>query len=239
MTERERLSGGGAQRSRVRRVADALLRAYGRPDLPRSEPPLDALIRTVLSQHTSDVNCDRAFASLRRHFRTWESVERAPVRDIAAAIRSAGLSQTKAPRIRGILREIRARHGRLTLVSLRRMDDAAATEALRTLSGVGPKTAACVLLFSLGRDVFPVDTHVHRICRRLGFVPDSASAERAQALMAPRIPPGRALEFHINLIRHGRRVCRAQRPNCGDCVLADSCPSEFRKRAFPGRRGLA
>lgn len=228
MTEQERLAGDGEQRSRVRRAADVLRLAYGRPALPRSEPPIDGLIRTVLSQHTSGLNCGRAFASLRSHFRTWDAVERAPVRDIAAAIRSAGLSRTKAPRIRGILREIRARYGRLTLAPLRRMDDAAAMEALRTLSGVGPKTAACVLLFSLGRDVFPVDTHVHRICRRLGFVSDAASAERAQALMALRIPPGRALEFHINLIRHGRRICRAKRPNCGECVLAAGCPSEIR-----------
>lgn len=212
-------------KSRVARGADALGRVYGRPRFAAREPPLEALIRTVLSQHTSDMNSDRAYAELRRRFPRWESMETAPVSEIAAAIRTAGLANTKAPRLRAILAEVRRRYGRLSLAALRRLDDAAAFAALRSLPGVGPKTAACVLLFSLGRDIFPVDTHVHRLCRRLGWVPRGASAEQTQERMARLVPRGRALELHINLIRHGRRVCRAQRPRCGECVLARLCPS--------------
>jgi endonuclease-3 len=225
----ERTTGGGVGlRTRVRRTTDALRRQYGVPDPGPPDPPLDSLVETVLSQHTSDVNSGRAFASLRRRFCRWEEVECAPLAGVVDAIRTAGLANTKAPRIRAILAELRARHGRPTLAPLRRMDDAAAMEHLRSLPGVGPKTAACVLMFSLRRDVFPVDTHVHRLCRRLGFVPPSASAEKTQTLMAGLVPRGRAMEFHINLIRHGRRVCQAIRPRCAACVLARLCPSAGR-----------
>lgn len=219
---------GTGLRARVRRVADTLRRHYGVPDPGPPDPPLDSLVETVLSQHTSDVNSGRAFASLRRRFRRWEAVERAPLAEVLDAIRSAGLANTKAPRIRAILAELRERHGRPTLAPLRAMDDAAAMEHLRSLPGVGPKTAACVLMFSLRRDVFPVDTHIHRLGRRLGFVPPSASAEKTQALMAGLVPRGRAMEFHINLIRHGRRVCIAARPRCAACILARLCPSAGR-----------
>ena len=228
--------GGGARaiKPRVRRAADLLRRVYGAPATPAREPPLDALIRTVLSQHTSDANSGRAFAALRRRFPRWTNVESSALADVASAIRSAGLANTKALRIRSILAEIRSRYGRLTLSPLRRMDDADALRSLRSLPGVGPKTAACVLLFSLGRDVFPVDTHVHRVCRRLGFVPESSSAARAQDMLSAWIPRGRALEIHINLIRHGRRVCRARNPRCGECALAKVCPQ---RRRFSGRPG--
>lgn len=225
------IGSGSGLRSRVRRAADALRGRYGAPDLGTPDPPLDSLVETVLSQHTSDVNSGRAFASLRRRFPRWELVECAPLAAVVEAIRSAGLANTKAPRIRAILAELRARHGRPTLASLRRMDDAAALDYLRSLPGVGPKTAACVLLFSLRRDVFPVDTHVHRLCRRLGFVPPSASAETTQTLMAGLVPRGRALDLHINLIRHGRRVCLALRPRCAACVLARQCPSAGREES--------
>ncbi len=218
-------------RQRVRRVADELRRQYGTPDPGPPDSPLDSLVETVLSQHTSDINSSRAFASLRRRFPRWESVESSPLAEVVNAIRSAGLANTKAPRIRAILAALRARHGRPTLAPLRRMDDAAAMEHLRSLPGVGPKTAACVLLFSLRRDVFPVDTHVHRLCRRLGFVPPSASAETTQTLMADLVPRGRALDLHINLIRHGRRICQSAHPRCPACILARQCPSAGRTEA--------
>ncbi len=225
----------GTVAAQVRRAADALNRVYGAPAPPAREPPLDALIRTVLSQHTSDANSSRAFSSLRRRFRKWTAVEGASDAAVAAAIRCAGLANIKAPRIRAILAEVRRRYGRLTLAPLRQMEDGAALAALRALPGVGPKTAACVLLFSLGRDVFPVDTHVHRLCRRLGFVPANASAERTQEVLSAWIPRGRALEIHVNLIRHGRRICRARRPRCGDCVLAGDCPFRCRRERAAGR----
>lgn len=212
------------QRVRLRRVADALRATYGVP-LRNQEPPLNVLIRTVLSQHTSGVLCDRAFDRLRHAFRQWEDVERASVAAIAAAIRPVGLFRLKAARLRNLLRALRRRHGRLTLAWLGHMDTAAAMAALRALDGVGPKTAACVLLFGFGRDVFPVDTHIRRLCVRLGFVPPAATAEHTQSAMADLVPCGRSLELHINLIRHGSRVCTSQRPKCERCGLARDCPS--------------
>jgi endonuclease-3 len=189
------------------------------------------LIRTVLSQHTADANSSRAFAALRRRFPRWSDVERAPAAAVVEAIRSAGLANVKAARLHEILLAVRARYGRLTLAPLQRLDDEVAMAALRTLPGVGPKTAACVLLFGLGRDVFPVDTHVHRLCRRLGFVPPGASAGRAQEIMASLVPRGRALEMHVNLIRHGRRICHARQPRCRECALAKGCPFHVRSGA--------
>ena len=142
-----------------------------------------------------------------------------------ATIRSAGLANTKAPRIQAILRRLQEERGRPSLKHLARMSHAAAMEYLMSLPGVGPKTAACTLLFGMGRDVFPVDTHIHRLCRRLGIVSNFATAEQTQDLMAALVPKGRALSLHINLIRHGRRVCKAQRPRCDGCVLAGVCDS--------------
>jgi len=235
-----------SERQRVARIADALRRAWGMPPRFR-EPALNALVRTVLSQHTSDANSDRAFEQLRRRFPRWDMVESATDAAVASAIRTAGLSNVKASRIRAMLAELHRRHGRPTLAPLARMRDVDAMEALLRLPGVGPKTAACVLLFGLGRDVFPVDTHIHRLCRRLGLVPPHATAERAQELMAGLVPRGRAHELHINLIRHGRRVCRARRPRCAECVLSPMCPSSVsterdgveRLARGHGRRGAA
>ncbi|MBM3890870.1 MAG: endonuclease III [Verrucomicrobia bacterium] len=185
---------------------------------------MDELVGTILSQNTTDVNSSRAFRSLRSRFWRWEDVLVAPTSEVARAIWLAGLANTKAPRIQAILRQIKAERGRLSLAHLRRMNNAAAMNYLLSLHGVGPKTAACVLLFGMGRDIFPVDTHIHRLCRRLGIVSPFASAEQTQEQMAGVIPKGGALSLHINLIRHGRRICRAQRPRCAACVLASICP---------------
>jgi endonuclease III len=212
-------------RSFVRRVEVVLRREYGDPKLSPARSLLGQLIETILSQNTTDTNSGRAFRELRRQFPCWDDVLAAPTAEVARAIRSAGLANTKAPRIQTILRRIRNERGRLSLAHLRRMKDAEAMDWLLSLSGVGPKTAACVLLFGMGRDVFPVDTHIHRICRRLGIVSHFTSAEKTQEQMAGAIPRGRALALHINLIRHGRRVCGAQRPRCGGCVLAAMCLS--------------
>ena len=215
---------------RVRRIERTLRRRYGVPNLGRPDPPLDALIETVLSQHTTDRNSSRAFAELRRRFPRWETAASAPEAAIAAAIRSAGLARTKAPRIRLILRRVREDSGRFSLAGLARMDNAEAMAYLQSLPGVGPKTAACTLLFSLRREVFPVDTHIHRLARRLGLVPPSAGAAKTQELMAPLVPRGRALALHVNLIRHGRRICTAAAPRCTACLLARDCPSAGRAR---------
>lgn len=184
---------------------------------------MNGLISTVLSQHTSDVNSARAFAGLKRRFGSWQEVLDAPVEEVAGAIRSGGIGNIKAQRIKEILAEIEAREGTLDLSSLERRPNDEVAEYLRSLPGVGPKTAACVLLFSMGRDAFPVDTHVQRVATRLGLLPRGVSSERAHDILAPRVPPELRYEFHVELIRHGREICRPRTPMCTSCVLFDLC----------------
>jgi endonuclease-3 len=186
-------------------------------------PIIDELVMTVLSQHTSDANSGRAFATLKARFPTWERVLDAPAEEIADAIRSGGLADQKAPRIKRILADIDDREGGLDLSGLNELDDQSVDEYLCALPGVGPKTAACVLVFSMGRAAFPIDTHVHRIVRRLGWVDERASADQTHRRLGPVVPSEIRYELHMSLINHGRNVCRAQRPRCGDCVLLDFC----------------
>ena len=178
---------------------------------------------TVLSQATSDTNRDRAFANLKAGFPSWEQVLDAPVEEVADAIRPGGIGDVKARRIQQILSAIETRDGRLDLGRLRSMDDDEITSYLCSLPGVGPKTAACVLLFSMGRDAFPVDTHVHRVAGRLGLIDPKMSAAKAHEVLSPRVPPALRYEFHMQLIEHGRRVCTPRRPRCSECVLLDLC----------------
>jgi endonuclease III len=191
--------------------------------------PLDGLIETVLSQHTSDVNSDAAFASLRRAFPTWKSCMTAPAERIEHTIRSGGLARQKTRSIQAILQSLHADRGRLSLEFLRRWPMERAREYLLALPGVGPKTAACVLLFYLGRPALPVDTHVHRVSWRLGLIPDDATAEDAHEILEPACPPKQVYAFHILLICHGRQTCKARNPRCRQCVLADICPSADRE----------
>lgn len=211
-------------RARLRSIGRRLLRAYGDPPAPRRLPPLDELVLTILSQNTSDTNRDRAYAGLRRRFPTWEEVADAPIPAIERAIRSGGLAPTKAPRIRAVLRALRDRGIALVDAALVGMPDPELWDLLVGLPGVGPKTAACVLLFSLDRPYFPVDTHVHRVAIRLGLVPPSADAVAAQRALQGALAPGDMYHVHMNLIRHGRHVCVARRPLCSQCPLADVCP---------------
>lgn len=179
---------------------------------------------TILSQNTNDTNRDRAYADLRRALPTWDDVADAPVRLIERAIRSGGLAPTKAPRIKAVLRAISDQGVALDDRALRRIRHDRLFEMLVALPGVGPKTAACVLLFSLDRPYFPVDTHVHRIAIRLGLVPPRTNAVRTQELLQAALGPGEMYEAHMNLIRHGRHVCVALRPICSQCPLNDLCP---------------
>ena len=179
---------------------------------------------TVLSQHTSDTNRDRAYADLRAKLPAWEDVADAPLPVIERAIRSGGLAPTKAPRIRAVLRALRDRGIALDDRALRRIRHDRLFDLLVALPGVGPKTAACVLLFSLDRPYFPVDTHVHRVAIRLGLVAPRSSAVQTQAQLQDALVPGDMYEAHMNLIRHGRHVCVALRPICSQCVLNDICP---------------
>jgi endonuclease-3 len=201
-----------------------LLRGSQGPFAPKpSLPIVDELIATVLSQHTSDRNSERAFADLKAAFPAWEQVLGAPAQALADVIRSGGIADQKARRIQRILGEIREREGRIDLGRLRDLDDAAVAEYLTSLPGVGPKTAACVLVFAMGRAAFPVDTHVHRVAVRLGWLAPGTTAAAAHQMLTPVVPPGIRYDLHLALITHGREVCKSQRPRCGACVLRDRC----------------
>ncbi len=179
---------------------------------------------TVLSQHTSDTNRDRAYADLRRGFGIWDDVADAPLPALARAIHRGGLGPTKAVRIRAMLRGIRDSGVPLDEHAFTAMPDQDLWDTLVALPGVGPKTAACVLLFSLDRPYFPVDTHVHRVAIRLGLVPPRSNAVATQAAFQKSVLGDEVYPLHMNLIRHGREVCTAQRPRCSECVLRDLCP---------------
>jgi len=208
------------------RVATLLRRTYDPCRPPRRrDNPLDTLIHTILSQNTSDVNSDRAYAALRQRFRDWADVHRAPLRVLISAIRSGGLANIKAVRIKALLEDIWAEQGHFDLSFLRDLSDEEVRAYLARFKGIGSKTIACVLLFGMGRPAFPVDTHVFRVSRRLGLVDGWLSPEKAQESLEPRIPPGERYTLHLHLVRHGREVCKAQRPLCGSCVLARVCVS--------------
>jgi endonuclease-3 len=198
---------------------------------PRAADPLDELILTVLSQHTSDLNAERASADLQRAFPGgWQQVVDAPTVGVADAIRSGGLANSKAPRIQAILREVRDREGSFDLSSLRAMSDADARDYLIGLPGIGPKTAAVVLSFALGRDAMPVDTHVHRVTKRLGLIPPKATAERADRILHELVPDGMRTPLHVAFIRLGREICKAPTPRCRQCPLKELCPTAPRYR---------
>ncbi len=213
-----------AGRKRVAAICRRLGKAYGLVDAPRPRPVLDSLVGTILSQNTSDRNSHAAFEELLRRFDDWDAVRRAPAARIAGAIRRAGLSNQKAPRIKKILNQIRDDRGELSLEFLHDMATDRALEYLRALPGVGPKTAACVLLFACRKPVLPVDTHVHRVSRRLGLIGPRTGAEKAHDELARLVPKRQVFEFHVQLIRHGRTVCSARNPRCEACPLLDLCP---------------
>ena len=204
-------------RRRVRAVRDRLRELYGRPCAPPHEAPLDELVLTVLSQSTSDRNRDVAFLRLRERFATWDDVRDAPLEAVEESIRPGGLHRQKAPRIQVILR-------RLPEAPADRRAFLADRGALCGLPGVARKTAACVRLFSFGLRDVPVDTHVGRVATRLGLLRPGAGSVELHDAMLGLTPRGQELELHVNLLRHGRRTCHAQRPRCPDCALRRMCP---------------
>ena len=216
-------SENGSLRVKIASVHQRLLESYGEPPQQKPQPPLDTLISAILSQNTNDANCDRAYQRLRQRFPTWEQVRDAPSDGVVDAIRVAGLANQKGPRIQNALRRIAKERGELSLDFLAEMPLEEARTWLIDLDGVGPKTAAIVLLFSLGRPAFPVDTHVHRVSRRLGLITDRTSAEKAHQVLEASIPQQWYFPFHMNIIRHGRQICHARRPDCDACVLSDLC----------------
>lgn len=208
---------------------EIIARLEAEAPIPEWRPHGDAvaeLALTLLSQNTSDANSGRAFQALLARYPSWDAVIAAPTAEVEETIQMGGLARTKAPRLQALLRELRERLGPEWDASvLRGLPMAEAKGWLTSLPGVGPKTAACVLLFALGRPALPVDTHVHRVATRLGLIDGKMSAEQAHAALEAQMPPRDYYAFHVALIRHGRRVCKAPQPLCEECVLAEGCPS--------------
>ena len=213
-----------SDRKTFQRILRLLEAAYGSRAWECDGPPVDVLVGTILSQNTSRANSSAGFERLKRRFRSWPAVADAEVRQIERCIRVSGLGHTKAPRIRKILRQIRAADGRISLAHLRAKKPAEACEYLMRFDGVGPKTALCVLLFAFGMPVFPVDTHIYRIGRRLGLLAPGVPFARAHEVLTPRIAPAHRYALHVLLIAHGRATCRARRPRCEECRLLALCP---------------
>ncbi|GCE13118.1 endonuclease III domain-containing protein [Tengunoibacter tsumagoiensis] len=216
----------------LKEVYELLIETYGEPHNQPDMDPLGGLIGTILSQHTSDINSGRAYQKLIKTFPDWERVRDAPTGEIAEAIRSGGLANIKARRIQEVLHEMSAQQekdqhpGPLTrylLEKLQTLQPEQAWQYLRTYPGVGPKTAACVLMFNLDQPVIPVDTHVHRTSKRLGLIGEKVSADQAHVIFAKIVPPEWVYPLHVNLIHHGRQICHAQRPDCGRCPLYGEC----------------
>ena len=221
--------------AKVLAVHAVLVKCYGLPDW---RPHLDAIsevVSTILSQNTNDTNRDVAFNRLRARMPTWEMVRDAPVAEIEETIRPAGLAPQKAPRIKQALAFITAERGELDIDFLKDWPVDQAKAWLTQINGIGPKTAAIVLLFALGRPAFPVDTHVHRVSRRLGLIPDKLSVEKAHSALEQLVPADLYYPFHLNMILHGRQVCRARKPECQVCKLKQFC--EYYRHLAPERVG--
>jgi endonuclease-3 len=204
-------------------VHHRLLDFYGQPTWRNPLPAVDELISTILSQNTNDINRDRAYESLRRHFPAWEAVRDAAPGSVVAAIHLAGLANQKGPRIQQVLREITNERGSLELDFLKDMPLEEARAWLKKFKGVGPKTAAIVLLFSLGRPAFPVDTHIYRVTGRIGLRPEKMTVEDAHLYLEKLFPPETYYAAHLNIIRLGREICAARKPACGRCPLRGLC----------------
>lgn len=204
-------------------VSAELIALYGRPDWRKWLPPMDELVDCILSQSTTDSNRDRAFEALKARYPSWEAVLEAPTEDVIETIRPAGLGNQKGPRIQNVLRRIFEERGELNIDFLGDLPVEEAKQWLMRLDGVGPKTAAIVICFAFNRPAFPVDTHVHRVGQRIGFLPTGISADKAHPVMEAIIPPDDYYSFHLNLIRLGREICKARRPECERCPLTPYC----------------
>ena len=205
---------------------------YGPFETERRLPPADEMVFTILSQHTSDINSGRAYNRLMERFGTLEAVARADVSSIEEAIAPGGLAKVKAPRIKEVLEKVlELNGGSLDLSFLREMPLADAKAWLLQLPGIGPKSTGIVLNFSLGMPAMAIDTHIFRVCQRLRAIDSKTNADKAHGVMEAKVPPGDVFNFHVAFINHGRRVCKAQRPLCGVCVVGDMCPSRKKMMA--------
>ncbi|MCE9645413.1 MAG: endonuclease III [Chloroflexi bacterium] len=210
-------------KARALKIYETLLEAYGEPVWRNPLPAIDELVSTILSQNTNDVNRDRGFEALRAKFPTWEAVRDAKGEEVIAAIRPAGLANQKGPRIQQVLRAITQERGSLDLDFLADLPIEEARAWLTKFNGVGPKTAAIVLCFSLNMPAFPVDTHIYRVSGRLGLRPDKMTVEQAHPYLESVFPPETYYAGHLNLIRLGREVCGARKPNCPKCPVNKLC----------------
>lgn len=221
------IAGQERLRAKAGRIEETLTEFYGPRVWDRanySEDVTGALVATILSQNTSDLNSGRAYASLRAAFPGgWEDVRQASVTRVADAIRPGGLADMKAPRIQAILQDLYDRTGETSLEHLTAWENAAIRDYLRSFPGVGAKTAACVLMFTLGRPVLPVDTHVHRVAQRLGLIGPKVNADQAHDQLQALLDDCQVYSFHVHLIEHGRRICHARRPECGRCPVRAEC----------------
>ena len=208
---------------KVKKINALLERAYGIPKRERKVDLLDVLVQTILSQNTNDQNRDRAYRRLKNKFPRWQDILNGKREVVVEALRPGGLARQKAERIVDILQWLRKREGKVSLAFLKRMGEEEIKETLGGLKGIGPKTVHCLLLFGLGREAFPVDTHILRVGKRLGFIPQEINAKKAHTWMIPLVPQGKALSLHINLIRHGRSICKAKEPKCADCAIRKEC----------------
>jgi endonuclease-3 len=215
----------------IRYIVQNLERAYGVPENSRRSDPLDMLVRIILSQATSDINSGRTFAALKQRFPTWEAALRARESTIAATIQSGGLANQKAAVIKSLLRQIKQERGALDLSFLHELPPAEAVRYLSQFRGIGPKTIACTLLFACRTEVFPLDTHIFRILRRVGLVPQKCTDRRAHEMMNAVVPAGKFYSFHVNLIRHGRALCRPREPLCERCPIVEYC--DYGQIIFP------
>lgn len=225
----------GERKKRVA-IADVMLllgAEYGPFEWEPRFDPASELVYTILSQHTSDINSERAFKNLMATFGSLEDIASASVGDIEDAIRMGGLAKVKAPRIKAVLNQIFEELGSFDLMFLKNMPLDEAKAWLKRLEGIGPKTAAIILCFSLGMPAMPVDTHIYRVSQRLGFVGKKISADKAHDVLEAKVEPEDVFDFHLYLINHGRQVCKALRPRCDRCVLAWGCPSRaaFERKA--------
>ena len=210
-------------KAKVRRVLEALEEIYGEPPRGRRDGVLDSLVACILSQNTNDANSGRAWLRLKERFPKWRDAAAARVRSIEAAIRPGGLAPSKSRRIKAILRRLETERGEYSLEFLREASDSEAFDYLTEMDGVGAKTAAVVLLFAMGREVFPVDTHIHRLAQRLGLAEEGSKRDAVFEAMQPLVPDGKAWSLHINLIRFGRERCRKRNPACDGCPLRREC----------------
>ncbi len=210
-------------KAKLQKINDILEAEFGIPEREGNDKPLDVLIHTVLSQNTNDTNSERAYNNLRERFQTWEDVLKADVNDIAEVIRVGGLAKQKSIRIKELLSWIKDTYGELNIDFVCDMEPSDVIEIFTKLKGIGLKTINVMLCFACGKDVFPVDTHIFRVSKRLALIPKNATPEKAHIIMGQIFPKGKAYSLHVNMITFGRKVCHAQKPECKRCLLIEYC----------------